>query len=104
MHKKGGMLMGNGGDNGNGSAGTFYEGVMTVGYPTDEAVNAVQKNIAAARYQAYPLEFSRITSFKAGESKQVGVFLTNETDADAILDVRPEIWRRQLAGKAAKRR
>ena len=81
MHKKGGMLMGNGGDNGNGSAGTFYEGVMTVGYPTDEAVNAVQKNIAAARYQAYPLEFSRITSFKAGESKQVGVFLKNETDA-----------------------
>ena len=81
MHKKGGMLMGNGGDNGNGSAGTFYEGVMTVGYPSDEAVNAVQKNIAAARYQAYPLELSRITSFRPGESRQVGVFLTNVTDA-----------------------
>ena len=43
MHKKGGMLMGNGGDNGNGSAATFFEGVMTVGYPTEEAIAAVQK-------------------------------------------------------------
>jgi hypothetical protein len=96
MHKKGGMLMGNGGDNGNGSAGTFYEGVMTVGYPSDEAVNAVQKNIAAARYQAYPLELSRITSFRPGESRQVGVFLKNETDApltDIVFDVAlPEGW------------
>jgi len=80
MHKKGGMLMGNGGDNGNGSAGTFYEGVMTVGYPTDETIDAVQKNIAAARYQAYPLELSRITSFGPGESRQVGVFLQNGTN------------------------
>ena len=32
MNKKGAILMGNGGDNGNGSAGTFYEGVMTTGY------------------------------------------------------------------------
>ena len=79
MHKKGGMLMGNGGDNGNGSAGTFYEGVMTVGYPSDETVHAVQKNIAAARYQAYPLELSRITSFGLGESQPVGIFLKNES-------------------------
>ncbi len=33
MHKKGAIQMGNGGDNGNGSAGTFYEGVMTAGHP-----------------------------------------------------------------------
>jgi hypothetical protein len=96
MHKKGGMLMGNGGDNGNGSAGTFYEGVMTVGYPTDEAVNAVQKNIAEARYQAYPLELSRITSFRPGESREVGVFLKNETSApltDIVFDFAlPEGW------------
>ena len=96
MHKKGGMLMGNGGDNGNGSAGTFYEGVMTVGYPSDETVAAVQKNIAAARYQAYPLELSRITSFNPGESRQVGVFLKNETSApltDIVFDfVLPDGW------------
>ena len=80
MHKKGGMLLGNGGDNGNGSAGTFFEGVMTVGYPTDEAISAVQENIAAARYRAYPLSLSRITSLRPGESRQVGVFLENTTD------------------------
>ena len=33
MHKKGAIQMGNGGDNGNGSAGTFYEGVMVSGHP-----------------------------------------------------------------------
>ncbi len=33
MHKQGAILLGIGGDNGNGSSGTFYEGVMTTGYP-----------------------------------------------------------------------
>ena len=80
MHKKGGMLLGNGGDNGNGSAGTFFEGVMTVGYPSDETLAAVQANIAAAQYRAYPLALSRITSFRPGDSRQVGVFLENTTD------------------------
>ena len=81
MHKKGGMLLGNGGDNGNGSAGTFYEGVMTVGYPSDETIAAVQANIADARYRAYPLALSRITSFTPGAEKQVGVFFENTTDS-----------------------
>ena len=80
MHKKGGMLMGNGGDNGNGSAGTFFEGVMTVGYPTEEAIAAVQKNIARAGYGAYPLSLSRITTFTPGGSTQVGVFFENTLD------------------------
>ena len=79
MHKKGGMLLGNGGDNGNGSAGTFYEGVMTVGYPSDETIAAVQRNIAAVRYRAYPLELSRITSMRPGEDRLVSVFLENPT-------------------------
>ena len=80
MHKKGGMLMGNGGDNGNGSAGTFFEGVMTVGYPTEAAIAAVQKNIAQAGYRAYPLRLSRITTFTPGGSAQVGVFFENTLD------------------------
>ena len=80
MHKKGGMLLGNGGDNGNGSAGTFFEGVMTVGYPSEESIAAVQKDIAAAGYREYPLNISRITSFTPGSEAQVGVFFTNTTD------------------------
>ena len=79
MHKKGGMLLGNGGDNGNGSAGTFFEGVMTVGYPSDATLAAVQKNIADARYCTFPLSLSRITSLRPGESRQVAVFLENAT-------------------------
>ena len=90
MHKKGGMLLGNGGDNGNGSAGTFYEGVMTVGYPTDEAIAAVQENIAAAEYRAYPLALSRLASFYPGESQQLGVFLENVT-SKPIQDIRFEL-------------
>ncbi len=80
MHKKGGMLLGNGGDNGNGSSGTFFEGVMTFGYPTEEAIAAVQKNIAGMQYRAYPLSLSRITTFTPGSSAQVNVFIENTSD------------------------
>ena len=89
MHKKGGMLLGNGGDNGNGSAGTFYEGVMTVGYPTDEAIAAVQADIAAAEYRAYPLALSRLTSFRPGETRSLGVFLENVT-SEPMSDIQLE--------------
>jgi hypothetical protein len=41
MHKQGAILLGTGGDNGNGSSGTFYEGVMTTGYPTEATTDAV---------------------------------------------------------------
>ncbi|MFG6191713.1 arabinofuranosidase catalytic domain-containing protein [Nonomuraea sp. JJY05] len=33
------------------AAGTFYEGVMTSGYPSDATENAVQANIVAAGYR-----------------------------------------------------
>jgi hypothetical protein len=87
MHKKGGMLLGNGGDNGNGSAGTFFEGVMTVGYPTDEAIAAVQANIAAAKYRPYPLSLSRLVTFRPGQGQQLEVTLENVTDAP-MTDIR----------------
>jgi len=50
MHKEGAIILGIGGDNSKGSAGTFYEGVMTSGYPSDATENAVQANIVAAGY------------------------------------------------------
>ncbi|WP_420142777.1 arabinofuranosidase catalytic domain-containing protein, partial [Sphingomonas sp.] len=62
MHKKGAIQMGNGGDNGNGSAGTFYEGVMTAGQPTDAVTDAVQANVVAARYDLPSLTQSRLKS------------------------------------------
>ncbi len=51
MKKEGAIILGIGGDNSNGSAGTFYEGVMTSGYPSDATENAVQSNIVAAGYR-----------------------------------------------------
>ncbi|MFE9425993.1 alpha-L-arabinofuranosidase B [Kitasatospora sp. NPDC006697] len=50
MHKEGAIILGIGGDNSKGSAGTFYEGVMTSGYPSDATEDAVQANITAAGY------------------------------------------------------
>jgi hypothetical protein len=50
MHKEGAIILGIGGDNSKASAGSFYEGVMTSGYPSDATENSVQASIVAARY------------------------------------------------------
>ena len=50
MSKEGAIVLGVGGDNSDGGQGTFYEGVMTQGYPSDETENKVQANIVAAKY------------------------------------------------------
>jgi hypothetical protein len=52
MSKEGAIILGIGGDNSNSAEGTFYEGVMTTGYPSNKVENEVQANIVAARYAA----------------------------------------------------
>ena len=52
MSKEGGIVLGVGGDNSKSSAGTFYEGVMTYGYPT-AATEAVQANITSVGYTTF---------------------------------------------------
>ena len=52
MHKEGGIVLGTGGDNSNGSIGSFFEGAMTAGMPSDTTDNNVQANIAAVQYGA----------------------------------------------------
>lgn len=79
MSKKGGLLLANGGDNGNGSAGTFYEGVITAGYPSLEAVKAVQANIAAAQYAEPSLKASRLLTFRKDQSQDLLVTYRNNT-------------------------
>ncbi|WP_460808111.1 arabinofuranosidase catalytic domain-containing protein [Micromonospora zhanjiangensis] len=51
MKKEGAIILGIGGDNSHGAAGTFYEGVMTSGYPSNATEDAVQANITAAGYR-----------------------------------------------------
>jgi hypothetical protein len=56
MRKQGAIILGSGGDcckpggGANLSAGTFYEGAMVSGFPSDATENAVQANIIAAGY------------------------------------------------------
>jgi non-reducing end alpha-L-arabinofuranosidase len=45
-----GILLGVGGDNSNNSWGTFYEGAVTAGRPSDDTDLAVLKNIQAVGY------------------------------------------------------
>ena len=55
MKKQGAIILGSGGDccatNTNQSAGTFYEGAMVSGYPSDATDNAIQASIIAAGYR-----------------------------------------------------
>lgn len=50
MHAEGGIVLGTGGDNSNTDVGSFYEGAMTAGYPSDATENAVQANIVSVGY------------------------------------------------------
>lgn len=101
MSKKGGMLLANGGDNGNGSAGTFYEGAMTVGYPSEEAVKAVQANIAASKYTEQTMWMSRLTSFRENRSQTLSVSFLNTTGKPVSglkIDLQlPQGWKAELA-------
>jgi non-reducing end alpha-L-arabinofuranosidase len=48
------IILGIGGDNSNSAEGTFYEGAMTSGYPSDETEDEVQADIVAAGYSTGP--------------------------------------------------
>ena len=50
MKKEGAIILGVGGDNSHTGEGTFFEGCITSGYPTDASDSAVQANIVAAGY------------------------------------------------------
>jgi hypothetical protein len=50
MHQEGGIILGTGGDNSNRNMGTFFEGVMTAGFPSDAAENSVQANVVSVGY------------------------------------------------------
>ena len=60
MRKQGAILLGNGGDNSNGSQGTFYEGAMTAAgtFPSKETNQKIQANIVAAKYDVQRLSLA----------------------------------------------
>jgi len=94
MRKQGAILLGNGGDNSNGSQGTFYEGAMTAAgtFPTDATDQLVQANVVAARYDVPRLRLAPasatvtppgLQTFTPGSSQETTVTFTNTTGAPA---------------------
>jgi hypothetical protein len=81
MKKQGAILLGTGGDNGNGSAGTFYEGVMVTGFPTEATTDAVQANIVQAKYDVERIGLTRVTTFAPRSVQDVTATFTNTTGA-----------------------
>jgi non-reducing end alpha-L-arabinofuranosidase len=92
MHKEGAIILGIGGDNSKASDGTFYEGVMTSGYPSDATENAVQANIVAAGYSALPipptppipLSAGPRVSIQATTSGYTNYYLAHHTSDDGV--------------------
>ncbi len=94
MRKQGAILLGNGGDNSNGSQGTFYEGAMTAAgtFPSDATDQLVQANVVAARYDVPRLSLTPasatatapgLQTFTPGSSQDATVTFTNTTGAPA---------------------
>jgi hypothetical protein len=94
MRKQGAILLGNGGDNSNGSQGTFYEGAMTAAgtFPTDATDQLVQANVVAAGYDVPRLSLAPasatatppgLQTFTPGSSQETTVTFTNTTGAPA---------------------
>jgi len=50
LNSPGGIILGIGGDNSNSSQGTFFEGAITAGQPSDATDALVLTNVQAAKY------------------------------------------------------
>ncbi len=94
MRKQGAILLGNGGDNSNGSQGTFYEGAVTAAktFPADATDQLIQANVIAAKYAVQPVSIAPasagdtppgLQSFTPGSSQETKVTFTNGTGEPA---------------------
>jgi hypothetical protein len=111
MRKQGAILLGNGGDNSNGSQGTFYEGAMTAPgtFPTLETNQKIQANIVAARYDVQCMSIAPadaidtppgLQTFSPQSSQNTTVTFTNSTGApvsNLILSIAvPRGWKSEV--------
>jgi len=119
MRKQGAILLGTGGDNGNGSAGTFYEGAMTAGgtFPSAETNQGVQANIVAAGYDVQRLSITAsdkvgypngLQTFIPKTKRSTSVVFVNTTGTvinDLELSISaPRGWKAAVAGTGGKSR
>ncbi len=92
MRKQGAILLGNGGDNSNGSQGTFFEGAMTAPgtFPLQETNQKIQANIVVALYDVQYLSIAPsdatdtppgLQTFSPMSSQKTTVSFTNTSGA-----------------------
>ncbi|MGA2729690.1 MAG: arabinofuranosidase catalytic domain-containing protein [Terracidiphilus sp.] len=114
MRKQGAILLGNGGDNSDGSQGTFYEGALTAAgtFPSNDTDQLVQANIVAARYDVAPLTMAPgkaaatppgLQTFTPGSAQEITVTFTNTTKAPVAgvrlsISVPNEQWTALVSG------
>jgi alpha-L-arabinofuranosidase B-like protein/lamin tail-like protein len=114
MRKQGAILLGNGGDNSNGSQGTFYEGAMTAAntFPADATDQLIQANVVAAKYDVPQLSLAPasaaaippgLQTFSPASSQDTTVTFTNTTDAPVAglklsISVPSNQWASAVAG------
>jgi len=113
MRKQGAILLGNGGDNSNGSQGTFYEGAMTAAntFPSDSTDQMVQANVVAARYDVAQVRIAAagseaapagLQTFSPGRPQEMVVTFTNTDDRPAqgvtLGLITPRGWTSSVSG------
>ena len=118
MRKQGAILMGNGGDNSNGSQGTVYEAAMTAAgtFPTQDATDQkVQANVVAAKYDVPRLSLAPasaiatppgLQTFSPGSSQDSTVTFTNVTgrarDGRQVEHFRSQRWTAVASGPSRR--
>jgi hypothetical protein len=68
MSQEGAVILGTGGDNSNWDTGSFFEGAMTIGYPSADADSLIQQNIVAAGYSGNSSPPSTAAPSAAGQA------------------------------------
>lgn len=113
MRKQGAIILGNGGDNSNGSQGTFYEGAMTAPgtFPSEETNQKIQANVVAAKYNVCAVSIAPegatdkptgLQTFAPLSTNNTTVTFTNNTE-DVVSDLKlsitvPKGWKSIVAG------
>jgi hypothetical protein len=92
MHQEGAIVLGTGGDNSNRSIGSFFEGAMTAGLPTDAADDAVQANVVSVGYGGPTGNTGTLTpasevSLRATTACCTGDFLLNKNFAAVLSEI-----------------
>jgi hypothetical protein len=95
MHQEGAIVLGTGGDNSQSDIGSFFEGVMTQGFPSAAAEAAVQTSIVSAGYGLLPAEPAGPAVVHDGYSSVFTVDAANDHLQETYLPAMGDPWSTQ---------